>query len=331
MFEQRVAATTAVRFRYAVAGDGPPVVLLPGSGGWRLTFDDMITRLSAGHRVYALDPPGQGGTRVTDPGFGYDVDRIAQSVSEFLDAVGLAAAAFIGHSWGGGVALRLAELHPDRVSGLALLAPAGLDVVDMWEFRLLRRLLIGELATRFTSPASVRHMIRKSFAHPDRMPAGELLREAARQMRSGPGAAALRRDLLRVERGVRWSDTERDLDRVRCPTLILWGGRDRYFPVRLLDTFARRLPAAEIHTLSDCGHSVHDDCPEQTYPLLTGFLRLPPNTPSLRDRPAAPSPARSPRGGNTVPGTTRRPARTSSPVSGLARPRETGSGRRGVR
>lgn len=286
MFEQRVAATAAVRFQYAVAGDGLPVVLLPGGGGWRPTFDDMITRLSAGHRVYAMDPPGQGGTRVTDPGFGYDVDAIAWSVGEFLDAVGLPAAAFVGHSWGGGFALRLAQLHPDRVSGLALLAPAGLDVADVWEFRLLRRALIGELATRFTSPAAVRHMMRKSFAHPDRMPAGDLLREVAQQLRSGPGAAALRRDLLRVERRVRWSDTERDLDRVRCPTLILWGDRDRYLPVRLLITFARRMPTAEIHTLRGCGHSVHDDCPEQTYPLLTRFLA------AAGPHPVTPGPAR---------------------------------------
>lgn len=294
MFEQRVAATAAVRFRYAVAGDGPAVVLLPGSGGWRPTFDDMITKLSPRHRVYALDPPGQGRTRVIDREFGYDADAIAQSVGEFLDAVGVPAAAFIGHSWGGGFALRLAQLRPDRVSRLALLAPAGLNVTDVWEFRLLRRPLIGELATRFTTPAFVRHMMRRSFAHPDRMPAGALSREAAQQLRSGPGAAALRRDLLRVERSVRWSDTERDLDRVRCPTPILWGDRDRYFPVQLLNTFARRLPTAEIHTLPGCGHSMHDDCPEQTYPLLTRFLTATAETPSLKDRPAAPPPARRP-------------------------------------
>jgi hypothetical protein len=64
-------------------------------------------------------------------------------------------------------------------------------------------------------------MLRKSFVHPDRMPGEDLIRAAARQMRSGPDAAALRRDLLRVERAVRWADTERALDRVQCPTLIL--------------------------------------------------------------------------------------------------------------
>jgi pimeloyl-ACP methyl ester carboxylesterase len=115
-------------------------------------------------------------------------------------------------------------------------------------------------------------MLRKSFVHPDRMPGEDLIRAAARQMRSGPDAAALRRDLLRVERAVRWADTERALDRVQCPTLILWGEHDRYLPARLLARFTSRLPDVEAHTLAGCGHSLHDDCPEQVYPLLTRFL-----------------------------------------------------------
>jgi pimeloyl-ACP methyl ester carboxylesterase len=271
VLEQRTQDTPAVRFQYAVAGDGPPVVLVPGAGGWKLSLDRMISELSDSHRVFAVDPPGQGGTRVVDPVFGYDADAIARSLGDFLDAVGIPATAVVGHSWGGGFALRLAQLRPDRVSRLALLAPGGLDVADVWEFRLLRKPLIGELATRFTS-APARHMMRKSFAHPERMPGEQLLRAAIRQMRSAPDAAVLRRDLLRVERGVRWSDTERDLGRVRCPTLILWGDHDRYFPVRLLARFTSRMPDVEAHTLAGCGHSLHDDCPEQVYPLLTRFL-----------------------------------------------------------
>jgi pimeloyl-ACP methyl ester carboxylesterase len=54
--------------------------------------------------------------------------------------------------------------------------------------------------------------------------------------------------------------------------VALWGDRDRYFPVRLMARFTSRLPDAEGHTLAGCGHSLHDDCPDQAYPLLTRFL-----------------------------------------------------------
>lgn len=271
MFEETVVATTQVRFNYARVGAGPPVVLLPGGGGWRLTFEALATQLSQTCTVYALDPPGQGRTRVTDPAFGFDVDAIAHSIDEFLVATSLDHVAVVGHSWGGGFAARLAELHPARTSRLVLIAPGGLDVDDVWEFRLLRLPIIGEIATRLTSTTAARHMMRKAFARPERIP-HHLLADAARALRTEPGAAALRRDMLRVERAVTWAQTERDLHLIDCPTLIVWGEYDRYFPVHLLDRFARRLRDVETHTVPGAGHFVHGDQPGLAVPLITRFL-----------------------------------------------------------
>ncbi len=267
-----VARTAEVRFSYARAGSGPPVVLVPGAGGWRLTFGAMVAELASRYTVYAVDPPGQGGTRVLGSDFAHDADAVALSIADFLDAVGLSQVAMVGHSWGGGFALRLAELQPERISRLVLLAPAGLDVPDVWEFRLLRLPIVGGLAARFTSAASLRHMLRKSFARPDRMPADEVLRSVAAAIRHEP---SLRRDMLRVERSVRWRGTERDLGLVGCPVLILWGDRDRYYPATLLDRFAHRIPGVLTHILPGAGHSLHDDCPEQTYRHLNAFLDPP--------------------------------------------------------
>jgi pimeloyl-ACP methyl ester carboxylesterase len=115
--------------------------------------------------------------------------------------------------------------------------------------------------------AASSHMMRKSFARPDRIP-HHLIADAARLMRTEP----LRRDMLRVERTVDWAQTERDLYLVTCPTLILWGELDRYFPVRLLDRFLERLPAAEAHVVGGAGHSLHDDTPELVHRLLSTFL-----------------------------------------------------------
>jgi 4,5:9,10-diseco-3-hydroxy-5,9,17-trioxoandrosta-1(10),2-diene-4-oate hydrolase len=270
--EYGAAQTKLVRFGYARAGHGRPVVLLPGSGGWELTFRALLPQLTAGHTVYAVDPPGQGSTRVADSSFGYDVDAIARSLVDFLDAVGLSDAIFVGHSWGGGFALRLAELYPDRVRRLVLLAPAGLAVKDVWEFRMMRVPVLGELAARFTTTAAVRHMLRKSFADPHQLPPLELVRAAAQGLRNGPDAAGLRRDMLSVERTVDWATTERDLPLVQSPALIVWGDRDRYLPVRLVERFTRALPQATTEVIAGAGHSVHDDRPVQTVPHIQRFL-----------------------------------------------------------
>lgn len=67
MFEQRVADTAAVRFQYAVAGDGPPAVLLPGSG--RLATDlqrhDHETVGGAAGAVRARQHPCDGSRAAT--------------------------------------------------------------------------------------------------------------------------------------------------------------------------------------------------------------------------------------------------------------------------
>jgi 4,5:9,10-diseco-3-hydroxy-5,9,17-trioxoandrosta-1(10),2-diene-4-oate hydrolase len=265
--------TTQARFRYMQAGTGTPVLLVPGSGGWRLTFHAMAPVLAGRHTVFALDPPGQGLTEVRDPAFGYDVDAIARSINSFLDAVGVKRTAIVGHSWGGGFALRFAELFPDRVTRLGLLAPGGIVVKDVWEFRLLRFPVLGELAVRLALTTSVRHMLRKSFVHQERIPNG-LTGDVVREMKSGHNRATRLRDMLRVERSVSWIDTERELHFVRAPVLLLWGRQDRYFPVCLVDRLTTRLPRVEQHVLPNCGHSLHDDCPEQTYALLSPFLQL---------------------------------------------------------
>ncbi|HEU4541323.1 MAG TPA: alpha/beta hydrolase [Jiangellaceae bacterium] len=268
----RYIDTEVAKFRYVRIGTGSPVLLLPGSGGWRLTFHTMAEVLAERHTVVALDPPGQGLTEVLDPDFGYDADAIARAIAVFLDAVRLERVAIVGHSWGGGFGLRFAELNPDRVTRLALLGPGGLDVKDVWEFRLLRLPVVGELAVRLRSRASVRHLLRKSFVHRERIP-NQLVGEVVREMRSRPRRDARLTDMLRVERSVSWAETEADLHLVRAPVLLVWGNRDRYFPVRLIDRFITRLPTVEHHVLSNCGHSLPDDCPKQTYALLSTFLR----------------------------------------------------------
>ena len=199
----RYVDTVVARFRYAMIGSGTPVLLLPGSGGWRLTFQTMAEALAERHTVVALDPPGQGLTEVLDPDFGYDADAIARSIAVFLDAVGLERTAIVGHSWSGGFASRFAQLYPERVTRLALLGPAGLDVKDVWEFRLLRVPILGELAVRLQSTAAVRHLLRKSFVHRERIP-DPLVVQVLREMRSRPNRLARLRDMLRVERSVSW-------------------------------------------------------------------------------------------------------------------------------
>jgi pimeloyl-ACP methyl ester carboxylesterase len=137
---------------------------------------------------------------------------------------------------------------------------------------MLRLRGFGEIAARCTTAGSLRHMLRKSLVDPDRLPQPEVVRAAARSLRTGPGAARRRRDLLRVERAVDWAETRAHLAAVTCPTLLLWGTHDRYYPPALMDQFAARLPHVEAHLVDAAGHSLHEDRPESVTPMLAQWI-----------------------------------------------------------
>ena len=115
------------------AGDGPPVVLVHGSGpgvtgyaNWRLTMPALAERF----HVVAPDMVGFGYTE-RPAGLRCDVDMWADQVVGVLDALGLERASVVGNSFGGAIALRTAVRHPDRVDSLVLIATCGNGDVTM--------------------------------------------------------------------------------------------------------------------------------------------------------------------------------------------------------
>lgn len=113
------------RIRYAKRGEsGPNVVLIHGFGGDLDNWLFNIDALGEQANVYALDLPGHGqSTKVlNDP----SLAGLAKVVIDFMDALRLDKAHLAGHSMGGAIAVKVAELAKGRVLSLGLVAPAGL-------------------------------------------------------------------------------------------------------------------------------------------------------------------------------------------------------------
>ena len=118
---KRFVTTNGLRMK-ALHWPGPagavPAVLLHGLTSCAETWSLVAPQLAADRPVYALDLRGHGET--DKPDHGYDQATVAADVAGALDALGVAAACAVGHSWGGGIALRLAADHPQRVRRLVL-------------------------------------------------------------------------------------------------------------------------------------------------------------------------------------------------------------------
>lgn len=244
--------------RYHEVGDGPPLVLLHGSGpgvsGWQ-NFRGVLPQFAEHFRCLALEFPGFG---VSDPADGHPMMTAPASVLDLLDGLGIDRAAVVGNSMGGIVAVNVAAAHPERFSrlvtiggvGVSLFAPGPaeginllMDFVDdptrdrliawlnsmVYDRALVTEELIEErwrLATEADSLASARAMYsRATFS----------ARQAAAAESSRPPYWAM-------------------LHKVHTPTLLTWGRDDRVSPLDAAMVPMRTMPNAELHVFPNCGH-----------------------------------------------------------------------------
>ena len=62
------------------------------------------------------------------------------------------------------------------------------------------------------------------------------------------------------------------LSLLKMPTLVVWGARDRVFPVSQAREAAARLQEGSLAVIPDCGHMPHGECPDRFLAALDVFL-----------------------------------------------------------
>ena len=111
------ADVNGLHLYYETYGSGAPLVLLHGGMlTIDLNFATLIPTLAQTHTVIGVEMQGHGRTANIDREITYA--NLATDILALLDHLGIARAAVLGHSMGGGVALELAVNHPDRVSAI---------------------------------------------------------------------------------------------------------------------------------------------------------------------------------------------------------------------
>jgi 3-oxoadipate enol-lactonase len=168
----------------------------------------------------------------------------------------------LGHSLGGVVALRLAERHPALVRRLVLAAAAGISSsTRLAEITIALTGIVqpGRIAGRRVGLVARSRRLRKlvfggfEVANPDL-----LTERAVHGFLRGP---TMHTDALGAGLALVADDPRQDLDRVRCPVLVLWGARDKQVPLEDGFEYARRL-GAPLRVIADCGHLLIGERPD---------------------------------------------------------------------
>src|SRR5213080_1300889 len=115
-----IASVNGIELAYQVFGEGEPLVLLHGGFGSVEMFGPNVELLATGHQVIGIDLQSHGRSPASDRPMRFET--MADDIAALIRSLGLARAAIMGFSLGGGVALRTAIQHPDVVERLVLVS-----------------------------------------------------------------------------------------------------------------------------------------------------------------------------------------------------------------
>ena len=225
--------------------DGFPVLFLHGSPGNERDLRRVAEELVTERNLYLFDLPGFGGSRGDWPDL--SIDAQARSIAAWMDANEVERAHLVGFSMGGGVAIRVAAIEPERVASLTLIASIGVQELELFgSYELNHAVHAGQLwllrAARWLTP---------HFGALDRSLLGESYARQFHETDQRP----LRDDLLA------WNG----------PALVIHGTRDFLVPPEAAQEHLRLLPQAEAVWI-DASHFLPFMQPGETALALEPFL-----------------------------------------------------------
>lgn len=214
------AAPGVAQVSYLRAGDPshPRVIFIHGTPGDATAYADYLLQPVPGLEAVAVDRPGFGQS-AREPVLSYAAQ--AAAVAPLLESRAGRWPIVVGHSLGGPIAARLAADHPDRVSGLVILA--------------------GSLDPALERPAWYNHLAAAPVLS---LLVPRTIRTSNAEIFAGPAETESLRAVLA---------------RVRCPVILIHGDRDSLVPVANVDYVRRSMTGAssiEVIVIRGAGHFI---------------------------------------------------------------------------
>lgn len=260
------ADADGARIWYETAGDGEPLLLIPGFGATTTVYWANMPELSRRFRVIAFDPRGSG--RSDSPAGAYTMEMFADDCVAVLDAAGEGAAHVFGTSFGGMVAQHLALRHPRRVRRLVLgCTTAGGDRHVLPPAENVARFLA---AADITDPAAAARAVyplhysdEYAAAHDAEIVARALDNEWLRSTPEGRAGQLA---------AVQGHDTHDRLRDIAAPTLVAHGEDDGIIPAENGRILAAGIPGARLTVYSRARHIFFAECAQQVNADIAAFL-----------------------------------------------------------
>lgn len=234
----------------------PPIVILHG---WGLTgslykpLGDILRKHK--YPVYAPDMPGFGNESAPD--YAWGLTEYAQFLSHFLKKNGILKPIFIGHSFGGRVALKFQELYPGQTTALILSGTPGFTPIPRKKLMLF--ITIGKVGKFFASLVpfpSFRDAIRRWYYYV----------VGARDFYRAQGV------MRSVFKTIVQENLLIPMQSVQCPCFLIWGEHDLIVPLKISEQMQTVIAHARPDVIPDADHGVPYKRPEEFAAVVINFL-----------------------------------------------------------
>jgi epoxide hydrolase 4 len=265
----------------AVAGDGPPVILLHVfPENWRSWRKQVPPLVRAGFSVWLPDLRGYGWSDRPHTREAYHLRHLVADVAALVRATGCPRAHIGGHDWGGIIAWTFAACHPELVDRLVVCNAPHLQLYlekvrrppqlfMSWYVLFFQLPALPELALSFGDYRAVRRLFRHTAVRPGAFTTADV--EQYVRALSAPGALTAALDYYRANLRGNAVDLARSAP-IQAETLVLWGERDPALTVGLLNGLQRVAPRVRLRRFPDVGHWIQNEAPDEVNRAMVEFL-----------------------------------------------------------
>jgi pimeloyl-ACP methyl ester carboxylesterase len=280
-----------IQIAYGEKGTGKPLILLHGLGSWSYNWRYSIEPLSEHYRVICCDFKG----------FGFSEKPVSRreenghqiiELKRIIQALCNEPPVIVAESMGGLISLGLAGKSPDLIGHLVVInVPIFAETLPHWSMNLLSQTpieiihLIDNLRLTYWFAPLVREVMgterRKVLYNPSLLTEEDIywitypfieipgtLVKVAEELQ----IAAREIENLRTNQPNMLKNIQRNLKNIECPTLILWGDKDSWFPVSHGEKLHQNLPNSRLQILRNCYHDAATDSAEVINTAILEFL-----------------------------------------------------------
>jgi pimeloyl-ACP methyl ester carboxylesterase len=239
---------------YSIAGNGKKeILMLHGWGDDSSTFNLLSQQLSKTYKVIRLDLPGFGASQ--PPNSVWSLDDYAQFIAQFLNKIKTSSLfCVIGHSNGGSLAIKTLATQRIKVERMVLIASAGIRTPHSPKNITLKVIAKTGKAVTFWLPSHQQKQLQKKFygsIGSDMLVAPHLIETFKKTVKE---------------------DIKQYAKKIKIPTLLIYGDKDKATPVRFGDQFSQLIIGSKLIVVSDAGHFVHHDQAVYVIQLIQEFL-----------------------------------------------------------